>query len=178
MVFYCLVHWIRLYSTWFQLLSIILTWVLTNNFIYEYNHFHNNRDTGAVYLKLRLCCLLVSLLYLWRSWHGLDAGATMSASPKWSRPSNKNQVGARNLNHNNALARVLKPPTKYVIQYIDTTDRLAAGTVRLRKKKISEFYWPSKKKYFPWGLCARRQKWVRQALKKSAINHGDYPDRL
>ena len=44
-------------------------------------------------------------------------------------------------NHNNALTRVFKPPAKYASQYIDITDRLAAGTVRRRKKKFSfEFF--------------------------------------
>ena len=34
--------------------------------------------------------------------NGLDAGATMLAFPKRSRPSNTNQVGARPTNHNYA----------------------------------------------------------------------------
>ena len=52
----------------------------------------------------------------------LDAGATLHASPKRSRLSNKNQDGARPYEPQLALAIVLRLLTEYVPQYIDTTD--------------------------------------------------------
>ena len=75
-----------------------------------------------------VCCATVFLVNL------LDAGATMLASPKWSRPSNKNQDGARPHQPQSAVAIVFKPPAKYVTQYADITDRIEASTVRRRKK--------------------------------------------
>ena len=84
----------------------------------------------------------------------LDAGATMPASPKRSRPSNKK----RPYQSQAAVAIVFKPPAKYVTQYIDTTDRLAAGTVNAEKNNFLLNFLTQHKTNFPLGICVRRQK--------------------